>query len=264
VDDALVEDYLSRIGATRPAHADLDALRHLQERQVMTVPFENLDYHLDDEPIHMDEKALDKIVYRRRGGGCYETNPALGFLLTALGFTVEILPGQVYRPEGLGPRMCHLVLRVTLGETWLVDTGFGRNSRLPLRFGDRRPQRDPHGEYRLVDVDSGGIDVFLNEKPLYRVDDRPCRLDDFRPTLWWWRTSPDSPFLQDVFCTLPTADGRVTLRGRRLTRSEGGERITEELTDDAAVLAAYKKYFDIGLDKLPREPDSESLGAQID
>jgi N-hydroxyarylamine O-acetyltransferase len=261
VDETLVNDYLARIGAVRPARPDLAGLADLQERQVMTVPFENLDYHLG-EPIHMDEQVLDKIVRRRRGGGCYETNPALSFLLTALGYDVVILPGQVYR-ERLGAPLCHLALRVDIeGERWLVDTGFGRNSRLPLRFDFRGPQADAHGEYLIVDV-PGGIELRLNGKPLYRLDDRPCRLEDFRPTLWWWRTCPDSPFMQDLFCSLPTEDGRVTLKGDQLTVVAGNERTVTELVDDAAVLAAYKKYFGFGLDVVPRKPDVKSSGIEV-
>jgi N-hydroxyarylamine O-acetyltransferase len=263
LNETLIDEYLRRIGARRPARPDLAGLRHLQERQIMTVPFENLGYHLD-EPIQMNEEVLQKVVRDRRGGGCYEVNPALGFLLGALGYSVEILPGRVYRGGRIGPPMCHLVLRVEAeGERWLVDTGFGRNSRHPLRFGSREPQADLNGEYRLADAEDGGLDLFLDDKPLYRVDERPVQLDDFRPTLWWYRTCPDSPFLQDLFCSIPTADGRVTLKGTVLTRQKGKERITEELPDDAAVLAAYKDHFGIGLDKLPREPKVESLGIQL-
>jgi N-hydroxyarylamine O-acetyltransferase len=262
VDETLVNEYLTRIGATRPSGADLAGLKHLQERQVMTVPFENLDYHLG-EPIHMDERVLEKIVHRRRGGGCYETNPALYFLLTALGYDAVILPGQVHR-ERLGAPMCHLALRVTVdGEQWLVDTGFGRNSRLPLRFDDRMPQQDPHGEYQIFDVPGGGIELRLNGRPLYRLDDRPCRLEDFAPTLWWWRTCPDSPFMQDLFCALTTEDGRVTLKGDVLTIVRNGEKTVETLDDDAAILAAYKKHFGFGLDVVPRKPDVASAGIEV-
>jgi len=56
---------------------------------------------------------------------------------------------------------------------------------------------------------------------------------------------------------------RVTLKGHKLTIVDGESRVTEDLGDDSAVLAAYKKHFDIGLDKLPNEPNVETLGIQI-
>jgi N-hydroxyarylamine O-acetyltransferase len=263
MDDTMLRDYLQRIEATRPVRPDLNGLRHLQERQIMTVPFENLDYHLADRLIVMDERVLDKIVRERRGGGCYETNPALGFLLAELGYRVRIHPGRVFRYGRIGPPMCHLVLRVDLDERWLVDTGFGRNSLYPLRLDSRDPQEDPNGVYQLVDAEDGGIDLMLDGKPLYRVDDRPAVLDDFRPTLQWYRTAPDSPFVQDLFCSLRTETGRVTLKGRKLTIVDGAERVTQELTDDSEVLAGYEKYFGISLTELPNEPDVATRGVQI-
>lgn len=257
LDQQTVDRYLARIGADRPRRADLETLRHLQERQNLTVPFENLDYHLD-EPIQMGPEVIEKIVDRRRGGGCYETNPALAYLLAAIGFDrVEILPGQVHRPGGvLGPRMCHLVLRVTVaGRPWLVDTGFGRNSRLPLRFEPGTVQRDPAGQYELRSADGGTAwDVLQNGRPLYRVDDRPARIEDFAPTLWWWRTSADSPFLQDCFCALATRTGRITLRDRKLVVVDGGDKQVLELADDQAVLDAYRTHFGISLHRLPGAP----------
>lgn len=251
-----VDEYLDRIGADRPDRIDIDALRHLQERHVLSVPFENLDYHLN-RPIHLDENVLNKIVGERRGGGCYENNPAFAQLLRVLGFHVEIRPGRVHFPDGPGPLLCHLVLTVHLERTWLVDVGFGRNSRRPLLLDSRDVQPDPHGDYRLVTANDGGLDVLLDGKPLYRVDDRPVTMDDFRPTLWWYRTCAESPFLQDLFCSMPTEDGRVTLKGRRLTRIVGDARHVEELTDDGAVLDAYQKYFGIVLDRLPAEPSRQ-------
>ncbi|GAA1920616.1 arylamine N-acetyltransferase family protein [Streptantibioticus ferralitis] len=265
MDAAMVDEYLGRIGATRPRRADLDALRELQERHVLSVPFENLDYHLDED-IFLDERVVQKIVRDRRGGGCYELNPSFGFLLTALGYQVGILGAQVRRPDGLGSPLGHLVLRVDLEEPWLVDVGFRKNSRLPLRIASPDVQPDPHGDYRLTRTENGAIDVSADGAPLYRVDDRPVRLQDFRPTLWWFRTCPDSPFLQDLFCSLPTTDGRVTLKGDRLTRTSGGERSTEVLPDDDAIRAAYRKFFGFELDTLPTAPvvAPGSSGVQLD
>lgn len=74
---------------------------------------------------------------------------------------------------------------------------------------------------------------------------------DFGPTLWWYRTAPDSPFLQNLFCSLPTEDGRITIKDRVLTQVRHGERTTDHLNDDSALLAAYDEHFGIKLDKVP-------------
>lgn len=256
LDDQTVAAYLDRIGATRPEVPDLAGLRHLQERQVLSVPFENLDYHLD-EPIFMDERVLDKVVRAHRGGGCFEVNPALAFLLRTLGYEVDIIPGRVHRPGNLlGPLLGHLALRVRVdGEDWLVDTGFGRNSRFPLKLDSREEQADPHGRYRLADSGTGAIDVYYNDKPLYQVVLHPVEIEDFAPTLWWYRTAPESSFLQALFCSMRTEDGMVTLKGGTLSTVSNGVREQVSLPDDAAVLQAYKETFGFGLDKLPTEPE---------
>ncbi|MHB9864545.1 arylamine N-acetyltransferase family protein [Streptomyces sp. YIM S03343] len=254
--DGIMEDYLRRIEAVRPERPDLAGLRHLMERHLLSVPFENLDYHLDEE-IFMDERVLEKIVRKNRGGGCYEVNPALSFLLTSLGYKVDILPGWVHRPGGvLGPFLGHLALRVTAdGEDWLVDVGFGRNSRFPLRLASRDVQQDPHGEYQLHDVSDGVVDVYLNGNPLYRVADRPVTVEDFAPTLWWYRTSPDSSFLQGLFCSVRTADGLVTLKGNtQVSMVAGAERSKRTLGSEAEAFEAYKTYFGVDLERLPKEP----------
>ncbi|WP_019854397.1 arylamine N-acetyltransferase family protein [Actinopolyspora mortivallis] len=257
LDETTITRYLKRIGADRPENLDIEALSHLQERHVLSVPFENLDYHLG-VPIPLDESIVGKIVDDRRGGGCYETNPALGFLLRSLGFEVTIISGRVHFPDRMGPPLGHLALRVDLDRPWLVDVGLGRNSRRPLRMDTTEPQQDPHGEYRLVPAPDGGTDVLLNGKPECRLYERPCELDDFRPTLWWFRTAPESPFLRDLVCSMPTEQGRVTLKGNRLTRVVHGERHTEELPDEDTTRRAYREWFGIELDTVPRAPEQSA------
>ncbi|WP_329383846.1 arylamine N-acetyltransferase [Streptomyces sp. NBC_01351] len=254
LDDVLVSAYLARIGASRPARTDLATLAELTERHVLSVPFENLDYHLGQE-IHLDERVVDKIVHQGRGGGCYEVNPAFGMLLTALGYQVEILAARVHRPGGLGAPLGHLVLRVTLdGAAYLVDVGFRRNARRPLLLGAESVQFDPHGAFAFRPEQQGEFDLLLDGEPLYRVDGRARELGDFRPSLWWFRTCPDSPFMQDVFCSLPTVEGRVTLKGRTLTQRVHGEFREEHLADDVEVFEAYHKHFGLALERLPDEP----------
>jgi N-hydroxyarylamine O-acetyltransferase len=255
-DSTLVDRYLDRIGAGRPRRADLPSLRHLQERHVLSVPFENVDYHLDGAEVTLEEdRILDKIVDRRRGGGCYELNPAFAHLLRALGYDVELLPGKVFLGGSFGPPLCHLALRVQLDEPWLVDVGFGKNSRFPLRIETTDVQSDPHGEYQVLRGDSGQIDVRLNGNMQYRLDVIPSRLQDYHPTFWWYRTAPDSVFLHNLICTIQTETGRITLKdGNTLTRTDGNNSNTEELADDNAVRAAYDKYFGIALDALPVAP----------
>ncbi|WP_033295390.1 arylamine N-acetyltransferase family protein [Amycolatopsis jejuensis] len=256
-----VDAYLARLDLPVPAAADLAALRLLQERHLRHVPFENLSVHLG-EPIDLTEDALfDKIVRRRRGGFCYELNGLFASLLVELGFDATLHAAQVFGPDCTpGPPLDHAAILVRLDDDeWLVDVGFGRFARHPLALSAVEPQRDPDGEYLLLDAPYGDVDVLRDGKPEYRLERRPRLLTDFAPMAWWQSTSPQSHFTQSLTCSRPTAQGRVTLSGHRLIETVDGVRHEVDLPTDAAVRLAYRVYFGIRLTRLPVVPGTHPL-----
>jgi N-hydroxyarylamine O-acetyltransferase len=256
VDGAEVDAYLARIGAARPGRADTAALRELQLRHLLAVPFENLSIHLG-EPIVLEPGALrDKLLRRRRGGFCYELNGAFSELLAALGFQVTLLAARVFGDGGLGPPFDHLALRVDVAGDgpWLADVGFGRHSSYPLRIDTAAEQADPGGTFRVAGTADGDLDVIRDGQPQYRAEPRPRSLGDFGPTCWWQQTSPESHFTRSLVCSLLTERGRVTLSDRTLIHTTGDRREERTLAGDAEVLDAYRSLFGIVLDRLPTPP----------
>ncbi|MFE4371002.1 arylamine N-acetyltransferase [Streptomyces sp. NPDC056835] len=252
LDEVTTAAYLKRISAERPDRPDLAALRHLHERHVMSVPFESLDYHLGKEIYYKDERIVEKIVRRRRGGACGELNSAFYLLLKSLGFTVHVRHGRVWIGGRLRDPYNHMLpIAEVDGRRWLVDIGFGKGSRYPIPLDTPEAQDDPHGVFCVRKVDDRTTDVLRNGKPQYRFYDDPTSLSDFDQAIYWYRTSPDSMLLQNMFCSLPLDDGRVLLKDDVLTITRGKDTTTEKLTDDAAVLDAYEKWFGITLDKRP-------------
>lgn len=259
-----ISDYVRRIGADRPAVPDAVALRDLQVRHLRTVPFENLSVHLEEEIVLEEGALVAKVVDRRRGGFCYELNGAFAALLRELGFRVTLHQARVFRADGgLGIPYDHLTLLVETpappgtgsgrgGERWLADVGFGSHSTHPLAFDERGDQEDPAGTFRIVPAPEGDIDVVRDGKPVYRVDQRPRALADFTSGAWYHRTSPDSHFTRSLVCSRNTHDGRITLSGRKLVTTVGGERYERELAEDAEILAAYREHFGLELDQVPR------------
>jgi N-hydroxyarylamine O-acetyltransferase len=255
MDHETVEAYLRRIGAERPASPSPEALRDLHLRHLRKVPFENLSVWLD-EPIVLDEAALtDKIVRRGRGGICYELNGLFAELLRALGFTVSLLAARSITDEGwLTPPFTHLVLLVELEERYLADLGAGSHSWYPLRLDRREPQQDPAGEFRVVDVPGGDVAVLMDGVPRHRAELRPRELADFGPACWWHEHSPQSRFTHGMVCSMTTETGRVTLSGSRLVVTDASGRTETTLPDEQAILAAYRTYFGVELDRLPVGP----------
>jgi N-hydroxyarylamine O-acetyltransferase len=256
-----VDAYLDRLGVAWPAAPDLATLRHLQERHLAAVPFENLSIHLG-EPIELTEEALfGKIVRRRRGGFCYELNGLFAALLRSLGYAAALHAAQVFRPDGtLGPPLDHAAIVVSLDEEeWLVDVGFGRFSRHPLRLSGVDAQSDPDGEFLVLDAPHGDVDVLQDGKPQYRLERRPRPLSDFVPMAWWQATSPSSHFTKSLTCSRPTSQGRVTLSGDRLIETVDGVRHEVVLASEAAIRTAYRVYFGLTLNRLPTPPGESPL-----
>lgn len=252
MDSERVDGYLARIGVDRPRRADAEALRDLQDAHLRTVPFENLSIHLGEEIVLEEQPLWDKVVARHRGGFCYELNGLFAALLSALGFPVTLLAARVWSgPERLGPPFDHLALRVEARGPWLVDVGFGSFSQYPLRLDEPGDQADPGGRFRVVEGEYGERDVLQGGEPQYRLEPRPRELAEFAPTCWYHRTCPASHFTRSLTCSLATDDGRITLSGRRLIRTVHGARQEQKLSSDAEVLAAYRTWFGITLDRVP-------------
>lgn len=252
---AWVDAYLERIAAARPSRADAGALRELQVRHLMAVPFENLSIHLGEDIVLEEAKLVDKIVTRRRGGFCYELNGAFAALLRALGFRVTLLQARVFGDGGrLGIPYDHVALRVETDDgtgPWLADVGFGDHALHPLALETRTEQVDPCGRFRLREAPQGDLDLLRDGSRQFRLDLRPRVPADFRAGAWYHRTSPDSHFSRSLICSRRTEDGRVTLRGRTLITTVRGERHETELGDDAEVLAAYRDHFGLMLSHPP-------------
>ncbi|SDY96037.1 N-hydroxyarylamine O-acetyltransferase [Amycolatopsis xylanica] len=257
MEKADVAAYLDRIGTRRPFEIDFDALRHLQERHLESIPFETFGFQFK-EPIVLGDAVLDKVV-RGRGGAGAELNSLFASLLRELGFKVSLLGARVVGPDGrLGPLNGHLVLRVDHHEPWLVDVGYWFAARKPLRLDLRHTQSDFEGEFQVVDAPDGDVDVLRDGNPLYRVEVRERSLTDFEAPLWWLRTAPDSPLDSALWASIATPEGRIKLKGRVLTRFENGKRTIEVLEDDE-FLDEVRKSFGIELDRLPDLPGQDPV-----
>ncbi|MFE2989194.1 arylamine N-acetyltransferase [Streptomyces sp. NPDC059262] len=257
MDASRTDAYLRRIATPHPAAPTALALRTLHLAHQRAVPFENLSIHLGED-ISIDEEAIvAKLVDRRRGGFCYELNGGFSALLTALGFEVSLLQARVYGEEGhLGIPYDHLALRVRTvdGADLLADVGFGAHSHFPLDFGERGEQRDPGGVFRITETKEGDLLVSKDGAPEYLLEQRPRELRDFEVGRWYNSTSPRSPFTRSLVCSLITDEGRLTLSGRTLKTTAGGERHSRQLTSDREVLDTYRESFGIELDRLPTDP----------
>jgi N-hydroxyarylamine O-acetyltransferase len=247
-----VSAYLARIGFSGSAPPTSDTLRDLHVAHMRTVPFENLDISLGREIICDEQRFLDKIVDQRRGGFCYELNGAFAALLRELGFSVSLLSARVSREDGsASAEFDHMALRVDLDEPWLADVGFGDSFLEPLRLKPEVEQEQSSGRFRIVEV--GDVMIMQRVRPaefwksLYRFTLTPRQLCDFAPRCEFQQTSPESHFTQQRICTLPTADGRITLSDLKLIRTIGERREERILASEHEWLSTLADLFGVQL-----------------
>ncbi|MFC4584823.1 arylamine N-acetyltransferase family protein [Sphaerisporangium corydalis] len=240
--------YLARLGVRPgpdgPVAATAATLRLLHERHLRRVPFENLDVIARRRLSYDLRDLFDKIVVRRRGGWCLETNWLLGHVLTGLGFPVEFIGAGVANRGGFKHDLSHLLLLVRAGNTaHLADVGFGGGGYaepLPARPG---VHEQATGSY-LVEADGDRLIVARQNggawQAMYRCAPlRPRHITDFAATSDFHELSAESPFNTAPHCTRLTPEGWAVVSGDRLELRSDRTR-AYALTDPAlraAVLA---------------------------
>jgi len=244
-----IDAYLRRIEYDGPRAASVETLRGLHRQHLFTVPFENLDIPLGT-PIRLDLRQIyDKIVTRRRGGFCYELNGLFGELLTAMGFSVQMLAGRVRREDGgFGPEFDHMLLKVELEEPWLVDVGFGDSFVDPIVF--HAGGADQVSGHRYVVSAIGEEWQLLREGekgqvPLYAFRDVPYKLNDYHEMCTFHQVSPESHFTKSWICSRATPEGRITLANMRLIVTRGGSREEMQLSTPGDLRRCLREFLGV-------------------
>jgi N-hydroxyarylamine O-acetyltransferase len=246
--------YLDRIGYRGSTAPTLDTLFAIHRAQAYTIPYEGLDIQLG-RPVDLDPaRIFDKLVLRRRGGWCYETNGLLGWALGKMGFRVRRITGGVHRRErGDAAFGNHLTLLVDPDEagierTWLCDLGLGDALRAPIPLTEGlhadgglvfRLERLPDGCWRFHNHGYGTPESF-------DFRDAPADEGLFAAQNRYLQTDPQSHFVLNAEAVHLEPQCSVTLLGRVL-RHASTTGVNKELIDTPEALeAALDRHFGIG------------------
>ena len=246
--------YTARIGYAGPLTNSVETLVGLHRAQAFSIPFENLDIHLN-RSIGLDAAAFErKLIAERRGGYCYELNGLFRLVLLELGFSVTCLVGRnLLSGPPLRPR-AHQVLQVEAGgQPWLVDLGFGTNGLvepIPLMVGPEHQQF--FDRYRLHAAPQHNLQLQLHMQgawqSLYTFTLDEAQPSDYQMMNFYYSKSPDSPFRQQRICTRSAPEYRASLLDRELKiRRPDGQITATALADDADYEEALDTYFGIRL-----------------
>jgi N-hydroxyarylamine O-acetyltransferase len=233
--------YLRRIDYPGPVEATGDSLVVLYKAHLRTVPFENFDIFMRGGVSVDLESIQDKIVFRGRGGYCYEQAQLFGAVLERLGFGVERLLARVGPDGGPARPRTHLTLRVRAGQdAWLADPGFGSSPPAPLsltRSGG--PQAVGDYAYEVTPGTEHGQEVWkLREYQagqwvtLHRWDDAKVQPIDVVLSNHYTSTHPDSWFTWQPLVVKRDPDAIRSILGRTYTVTRPGqEKQRRDLTD---------------------------------
>ena len=85
-----VQKYLQRIGFEGEVDISLECLTNLQHAHQSSVPYENLDMFTNVRKTLDYQILYEKIVINERGGWCSELNGMFAWLLSRIGFKVQV------------------------------------------------------------------------------------------------------------------------------------------------------------------------------
>jgi N-hydroxyarylamine O-acetyltransferase len=246
--------YLARIGLPGPPEASPDGLAALQQAQLASIAFENLDPLTGRLPDLAPEAIWRKLVDGRRGGYCFELNGLFGAALAAFGFAARPVLARVRMGAPQGGARTHLAWLVTLeGGDWLADCGFGGpgpRRPLPLRPGalDDGTLDDGRDRFRLradaeeLVLERAGAEGWFG---LYGFDDvrpRPVDVEAANVVCARWERAP---FGSTLMLSRQLEDGRVACRNREGRTERGGRSETWTLGSAAELGARLRQDFGI-------------------
>ncbi|MGV9558543.1 arylamine N-acetyltransferase family protein [Streptomyces sp. NPDC003522] len=241
-----VETYLRRLGFTEAPAPDVETLRLLHKRHLMSLPYDSSHFiksftgFRNVVDIDVDD-TFRAIVVEGAGGVCHDLSGLFRRLLTELGYDVCLLAASQRWPNGeFGPDLEHTFACVRLaGETWLADVGFAGPSYLePLRMTDE-VQHQFGCDYRLT---ADGTHHVLERKAatgdwrsVYRFELTARSVSDWdgpRDSAAE-RIVKDSLFAGTVLRGRATDNGQLVLTGRRLLTVDDGHETVRTLIDKA-------------------------------
>jgi N-hydroxyarylamine O-acetyltransferase len=229
--------YLKRINFTQNVDVNNQTLIALHEHHVYSVPFENLDIHYKKIFDLNPDRVYKKVVGDFRGGFCYELNLIFSRLLIDIGFTARIISCRIFNDSGEpGPEYDHMAIHVKTDREYLVDVGFGDLFVRPLeiRTGIQYDGRNHfkiemvQEKTHLLSMSADGIN--FQKKYIFSLEE--VYPESFASSCLDKQTNPNSYFVKNTVCTLPTKTGRTTIFNNKFIQKENNAKTETLITDD--------------------------------
>lgn len=248
-----IDEYLAHIGFVhREGESAGDRLIRLHRCHSLAVPFEDFNSFCG-LPVSLDmDDIFEKVIRRRRGGYCFELNLLFQNLLNSLGYQTDAVLCRPFSGEGAKLPLTHRLTIVSLeGRQWAVDVGLGGNGWVePLLLQTGMEQVQFGRTYRIREESETGYVVELLREgtfvPAVAFGLQYAEESDFEMSNYYTSSFPESPFVTRLMCTLPTFEGRYTIRDKSFKIEEKGK-VFESPLDSGTFPDVLGRYFGITL-----------------
>lgn len=250
--------FRERIGLPANAPLTFETLDSVLEGAAIHIPFENLSIMEKNIKEITKENLTNKLLINHEGGMCYELNSLLYFFLLENGFKAALTRGVVYKNgQFLTLGRTHVTILLDhMGQTYLVDTGFGGN--LPLKPVPLNGETvaSNNGEFRVKKMDSEHGNYVFEMKLKHKDTDwrigyafnskNPVTdVSEFNEIQAIVAGHDQSPFNKAALLTRLTQDGNITLTPTSFTQWVDGV-VTREEIDGSRFKELAKQHFGIG------------------
>ena len=260
--EAKIQDYFARINFQDKAEVDLKTLTKLQLCHTSSIAFENIDSFTEQEVKIDSDSLFEKLVYRKRGGYCFEQNLLFYEVLKHLGFNVRPVAARVMigYNEDEKPKRTHLLSLIDIdGAQYLSDVGFGSNTpALPVKFILEEEQENLHDTVRINKL---GADYKFETKVVGEWKTLHCfNFDhvynsDFELANFYIYAHPTSKFRNRLMISKIIQEGRITLSDLNFSfYPYDGEIVKKTITTEEELEKFLLKEFE-----LPEEVLSKKL-----
>jgi N-hydroxyarylamine O-acetyltransferase len=245
----VLSDYLARIKAVKTPEPTLEFVSYMMQCHLFSIPFENLDVQAGKVVSLIPEEIVDKIVYRNRGGYCYEVNGLLTMALQELGIACYFTSARSMTYATKRPRTHLVVIAKIEGRSYLLDTGFGSHGiRLPMDLSQTNQEIVQDGQtYKLEKKGSDfNLYAWVHETwlPQYSFKKQTYDYIDFAPVNYMNSTHPDSIFVKAPLIILFNSEGKKVLSGNTIKYYSNGK-MTEKVFDKSEYEVVLKEEFNL-------------------
>ncbi|TPG56774.1 arylamine N-acetyltransferase family protein [Ewingella americana] len=255
--------FFNRLNFKEKYAKDIHYLVALHKAHFYSVPFENFTMKDNGAGELSYDDIAHKVIFSNRGGICFEFMVLLEKLFDHLGYVHCSRLAKVLIPF-MTPATHQLSIVSINEERWIFDVGFGaKGPRAPLLLIDGYIHEHIFLSSKVTrnSVHGWVVSVKENSKPnavwedIYSFHDTATFQPDINMAYFYTLHSPQSLLNTNQVASLPTENGRISIRNNTFTEVNGFSSLSVEIADKQALSQLLSERFGIALspENIPEE-----------